>query len=466
MRYGRRGYPTSLATGATYQVEFVSAAGTYSQTSHQALSVLCSGPAAHDLKIHLTDVRNQNDSVRDSGDATFRVCDNIANIGRDAPRHLSAGNVMDEYVVSGMFVYTSGHKDPLLYAQCNIDLFTKASDGTSPGDVRWVCHVHNSWMNVAAGSTGNAGNPGPAGFTNDPQAISYRYRNRRWRDRRARPEQFRRDDHQQHQPGIRQRSQLRQPLWRAFLHVRRVVARVECVVRRAGNARIMHRGLRRWALPTACSTTSGRRAAPLLRRPVRNTSRCNPPPMARGPIVMTTAQGTGTTTFSTRVQHYHFETYQTLDSSGLSNWSPFGTTTRVTRKLYPALTSGEKLYWQETGLVIPITSSQPTPSLQTLWRDGLGKIYAPFAKGIVHGGGAGGSNPDLGPVSEYAAKAWVTQAEADQDLARLFTLGAPAHGWATLLNEATGRIPYSTTVLLRDRAATVLAALTPGWARR
>jgi hypothetical protein len=169
--------PNSLAAGATYRVEFVPQTGTYSQSSHQSLSTLCSGVSArgaHDLKIHLTDVRNQNDTVRDSGDMTFRVCDNIANTGRDAPRHLRAGNVYDEYEVSGIPVYTSGHKDPLIYAQCIIDLFTNASDGVSLGDTRWVCHVHNSWINVAGGSAGNAGNPGPAGFANDPQAISYR----------------------------------------------------------------------------------------------------------------------------------------------------------------------------------------------------------------------------------------------------------------------------------------------------
>src|SRR5947209_1694695 len=92
-------------------------------------------------------------------------CDDIANTGRDAPRHLRAGSVYDEYQVNGMFVYaTSGKKDPLLYAQCNVDFFTKASDGVSPGDVRWVCHLHNSWENVTASSTGNAGNSGPAGF--------------------------------------------------------------------------------------------------------------------------------------------------------------------------------------------------------------------------------------------------------------------------------------------------------------
>ena len=99
--------PHSLAAGGTYQIEFVPTAGTYSETSHQALSALCSGPASHDLKIHLTDVRNQDDTTRDLGDATFDVCANIANTGRDAPRHLRAGNVYDEYEVSGIPTYTS-----------------------------------------------------------------------------------------------------------------------------------------------------------------------------------------------------------------------------------------------------------------------------------------------------------------------------------------------------------------------
>src|SRR6266478_4975963 len=76
--------PNSLASGATYSVEFVSASGAYSEASHQPLSALCNGPARHDIKIHLTDIRNQDDTVRDSGDATFRLCDNISNVGRDA----------------------------------------------------------------------------------------------------------------------------------------------------------------------------------------------------------------------------------------------------------------------------------------------------------------------------------------------------------------------------------------------
>lgn len=155
---------------------------------------------------------------------------------------------------------------------------------------------------------------------------------------------------------------------------------------------------------------------------------------------MTGSQGTGTTSFSTRFQHYHRESWQTLDASGQDNWSPAGTTTRVTRKIYPALTSAEKRYWEETGLVIPIELGQ-TPTVSPTWSLGLGLNYEPFGRLNVIGTTGTGERPDLGIVNEWAAQAFVTQAPQDWDTARLFTLGASIHGSSTLLNEATGRIP-------------------------
>jgi hypothetical protein len=434
--------PNSLANGATYQVEFVPTAGTYSQSSHQALSALCSGPAAHNLKIHLTDVRNQNDTVRDSGDATFRLCDNILNVGRDAPRHLRAGNVYDEYVVSGMFVYaTSGHQDPLLYAQCNVDIFTKASDGVSAGDVRWVCHVHNSWENVAAGSTGNAGNPGPAGFANDPQAISYR------------PEI---DDGAS---DVLDWSGLDATISSASNPVS-PAAGTGCG--NAGGNYCMFvpssLGANAWyygqATRASCATCIGGVTNGQLYYIWPSSSSVSTPPNTQyvalmltpsgnegGSVnVLTGAQGTGTTTFSTRVQHYHWESWQTLDASGQDNWSPFGSTTRVTRKIYPAFTSAEKLYWEETGLIIPINVSQPTPTPPILYGYGLGNFYEPFGRLDVIGTSVGGPRPDLGISGEFATTAFITEAQQDWDLARLFTLGTSMHGYSTLLNESTGRI--------------------------
>src|SRR5215469_3239677 len=160
--------------GGTYKVEFLSQTGGYNAAGKQTLAALCSGGAGvHDLKVRLTDVRNQDDTVRDTGAGTFDICANISNTGRDAPRHLWAGPVLDLYEVRGLLTYdTTGHQDPALYFICDVYLPTKASDGVSLGDVKHVCQVHNDWMFVKAGSAGNG--PGPGGFPNDPQAISCR----------------------------------------------------------------------------------------------------------------------------------------------------------------------------------------------------------------------------------------------------------------------------------------------------
>ena len=153
--------PSDLANGATYQVEFVPTSGSYSQSPVLALSALCSGVNTHDLKVHLTDLRNQDDTVRGTGEATFRLCDNIANIGRDAPRTLDQGSVRSTFKVLGRFQYTDSSYDPLLYAECNVSLWVDPSTGNSLKDTQWVCFIHNSWMTVAAGTPGHAGNPGP-----------------------------------------------------------------------------------------------------------------------------------------------------------------------------------------------------------------------------------------------------------------------------------------------------------------
>jgi hypothetical protein len=433
--------PKSLANGATYQVEFVATAGSYSQSSHQALSALCSGPAAHDLKIHLTDVRNQNDTVRDSGDATFRMCDNITNIGRDAPRHLRAGNVYDEYVVSGLFVYTgAAHKDPLLYAQCNIDIFTKASDGTSAGDVRWVCHVHNSWENVSAGSTGNPGNPGPAGFANDPQSISYRAEIDDgasdvldWSGLDATVASS-------SNPIISSSSGCSASTGNYCMSVPSSTGTNQWylgqVVRATCSATCvagLTSGQLYYVYPTASTVSSGTvtNYVGLMLSP-RYTD--------TGTFFMTGSQGTGATSFSARFLHPHWSTWQTLDASGQDNWSPFGSKSRVTRKVYPAFTAAEKLYWEETGLIISVNLTQAT-NVSPNWREALGPNYEPYGKGNVIGFQGPGVRPDLGISSEWAAQAFITGAEQDWDWARLFTLGTSTQGQATLLNEATGRIP-------------------------
>ena len=110
------------------------------QVCRLALSALCAGPNSHDLKIHLTDIRNQDDTVRKTGDATFRLCDHIAVTGgRDDPRILDQGSAATTAKIVGKFVYTDASEDPLLYAECNVGLYVDPTTGNSLKDTSWVC---------------------------------------------------------------------------------------------------------------------------------------------------------------------------------------------------------------------------------------------------------------------------------------------------------------------------------------
>src|SRR5712692_1990817 len=161
----------AIPANGTYTMEIVRQTGSYSATAKQSLAALAK---AHDLKLHLTDVRNQDGSTRGSGRLTFDIDTAASNTGRDAPRPCASGPVRDCWIVVGPPIDDTTHKpDPLLYVMCYLDL-TTATDGVSLGPVRHICRVDNPWENVASGSPGNPGNPGPAGFANDPQAISYR----------------------------------------------------------------------------------------------------------------------------------------------------------------------------------------------------------------------------------------------------------------------------------------------------
>ncbi len=432
--------PNSLAAGATYRIEMVPVSGVHSESSHQALSALCSGPAAHDFKIHLADVRNQDDTARDGGDATFRVCDNISNTGRDAPRHLRAGNVYDEYQVSGLFTYAaSGHQDPMLYAQCVLDLFTDAADGTSLKDIRHVCTVHNSWENVAAGSVGNPGAPGPAGFPNDPQVLSYQ------------PQIL------DGSTDILDWSNLSQTVSSAA----NPIQRGNCSNTWQGSLTLTvpgSTGLNKWwaGMPVRVSTT-GKAVGGLTPGQLYWVYNCsstvtsgadativnlmNTPELAKQvalPLIL--SQGSGKTTFTYVMWHPHWQSWQDEDASADPNWATRGSTTRFTRRIYPAFTNAEKTYWEETGLVLPVNLNQ-TPTVQLAWSNELTDLYNPFSKGNVIGTTGAGARPDIGFINEFAVQAFIDGTEYNWFLSRLYTMGAQTHGASTLLDESTGRIP-------------------------
>jgi hypothetical protein len=164
-------------------VEFCRVAGAYSATpASTTLSTLCAG--THQFNIILTNMANQDDSTRGTGQAKFDLCSNIANTGRDAPETVASGPVRNSYVVHGMFRYGSagtytGSYDPLLYVRWYIDLYPDPTAPTSIYKIRQIANIANSWISVAAGTTGEAsgaicnGTACPSGLTGDPQMISY-----------------------------------------------------------------------------------------------------------------------------------------------------------------------------------------------------------------------------------------------------------------------------------------------------
>jgi len=430
--------PNDLANGASYAVEFVNAAGAYSQSPVLPLGALCSGVNSHDLKIHLSDIRNQDDTPRGTGDATFRLCDHVTLTGgRDDPRQLNGGSVSTGYKIRGNFVYTDGSQDPLLYAECNDDLFVDPATGNSLKDVRWDCHIHNSWMNVKAGAAGNAGNPGPVGFANDPQAVSYQAEMLdgttsilNWGALDAtlsNPVQMSGcGDSFEGTICLNVPSSIGANTW----YYGQTVRVSNCTGTCAGGLTV---GGLYWVYNSDSIGTNGASTTHVVLTSA-------PPGQAGGIGALTNSQGTGSTTLSTRMWHPHWESWLMRDSSGDVNWSLAGGTTRATRRVYPNFTTAEKTYWEQTGLVPPLVLTQK-PSLGVTWNRGDDLNYHPFGLLNVIGGSGTGPRPDIGIITEYAAQAFILGDQASWQKAQLFGLGAEWHGYSTMLNEATGRIP-------------------------
>jgi hypothetical protein len=153
------------------------------------------------------------------------------------------------------------------------------------------------------------------------------------------------------------------------------------------------------------------------------------------------SQGTGNHTFTFVMWHPHHQAWVAEDTSADENWATRGSTARFTRRIYPAFTSAEKLYWEETGLVPPINTSQPTPTVQMSYRGSDGILaYNPFSKMNVIGGDQEGEWPDLGFITEWQSQAFVNGTQTNWYWSRLYTMASYFHGPSTVLDEATGRI--------------------------
>jgi hypothetical protein len=111
--------------------------------------------------------------------------------------------------------------------------------------------------------------------------------------------------------------------------------------------------------------------------------------------------------------HPHHQAWVDEETSADENWATRGSTARFTRRIYPAFTSAEKLYWEETGLVPPINTSQPTPTVQMSYGGSDGILaYNPFSKMNVIGGDQGGAAGSR--IYHRMAVASLCQRDADQ----------------------------------------------------
>lgn len=437
----------AIPANGTYTMEIVRQSGTYSATAKQSLAALAK---AHDLKLHLTDVRNQDGTLRGSGSLTFDINSAASNTGRDAPRACAAGPVRDCWIVVGPPIDDATHQpDPLLYVSCYLDLTTSASDQTSLGPVRHVCRVDNSWQNVAAGTTGNAGNPGPAGFANDPQALSYR-------------------------PQLLDGSQnLLDWSW------------LDATVNSSANpittggdnntgcvSQTLHSN-GNWTIPSSTGRNTWYFGMPVFYHtngtpptgmtndklyfvmPVGlgysyhdvqpNSDRSvvhlmDAPFICSATAINPTDQGSGDQTFSFRVWHTHWMSWHTTDQTGAENWT--NGTSRVVTSLYPQFSAAEQLYWKETGTIPPLritAGSVPSDPINGVtWLD---YNYEPMSRVTTIGGSGVGSRADIGLVNEWAAQAFLLETQTTWEHMRLFALAGDHYPIATLLNEATGRIP-------------------------
>ncbi len=156
--------------------------------------------------------------------------------------------------------------------------------------------------------------------------------------------------------------------------------------------------------------------------------------------LLTASQGIGSTTFSFRVWHTVRMSWLIVNASLDDNWSPGGATTSVAREVLPALTNTEKRYWEESGIITPLDVVNATPNVGVTCNGGGDPNYHPFTRGNVIGGEGPGNRPDLGFPNDFAAQAWERGNASDWQLAKLFSAGEMSYSYATVMDEATGRI--------------------------
>jgi hypothetical protein len=423
-----------IGAGGTYTFNFYATGSAC--PAKQAKQTLAGLASAHDLKIRFTDVRNQDDSFRRSGSMTFSVNNAALNTGRDAPRKFRTGPAVDGWIIRGAPVdAASGLKDPMIYVTCYIEV-TTATDGASIGPVRHICGVDNPWENVAAGTAGNAGSPGPAGLPLDPQALSYRA---------------------QYFDGSTS-------LIDWSILDQSVAASSNPVVDTGGLSGSCSAcfnipaqggfGQNEWYQGQAVRFTTtgtppqGMTNGGLYHIHPYGITINNPslvqllaaPYIASISAVDVRSQGSGTHTFSARVWHPKWMRWYTTDQLAKENWT--NGTARVTSPLDPAWTTAERNYFEQSGTIPPIEGNQTVDAgglIDRGWRTSYN--YNPMSRSSIKSTAGVGDRPDIGLINEWASQAIVAQTSQSWDRMRLFAFASAGHPLSFVLNEATGYLP-------------------------
>lgn len=410
--------------------------------------------AGHALKVVFNDVRNQDGTLRGvagHNTLTFDVNAAFDNVGRDAPRSYGAGDVNDGWILSGAPKNDQGVADPMLYVNFYLDATSKA-DGTL-GTLVHSALVSSPWMNVAAGSIGNSGSPGPAGLTGDPQAISYR-------------------------PQVLDgtTNNLDWSWWDYTIPSSSNPVRTVASGDPIGCASPigLYKGLGDWTIQGSV----GANVVPHLSAFRYSTTGTPPSGMpASGTLVFSynvglgysgdadqvaalktvhfmqapfgcispatsydpTNQGSGNQIFEFRVLHPHNQAFLTVDQNASDNVTA-ANGTRTAWGIYPALTMTEQAYWKNTGLIPPVnnTLGMEDPINRTEYTQ---HIYSPFGFTNSHYGNGPGRNNDLWQISEYKSQAFLGGGKTLWD--RAMIEGGAYYGLigTVVLNERTGRLP-------------------------
>jgi hypothetical protein len=583
-----------VPAGGFYTIEWVTTgAACPTQTAHQTLATLA---AAHDLKVHFTNVTNQDLTMRGSGNLTFDINAAASNTGRDAPSKYAQGPVYDGFRIAGpptwdaassgrligaqlsptqisqsnwtgitngafhvvvdgaghdvtgidlsstksltdvatainarltaagagatmswqptdeishfelfskstgtsstvslltaaasgtdissqllmtagataynstINAYTApgvaaGSQDPLLYAICDVDVTTQ-SNGTTMGKVRTVCTLHNAWLSVAAGTTGRAGNPGPAGYPHDPQAINYRAALldgthtlidfSAMRDAtidtsitpiliNATGGKNCSKDANIPSCWVIPQSSGQTPWFLGGAHVFTTTGTPPHCYYGAGLYGAVSTEPCQYSIghlyfdyPAGTAGSQGLDSTHVSFMDIEGNAQVG--------YLNPTDQGTGIVTWSSRIAHTKYMFWSTVAPDTSEPWSD-GTSVSYS-PFQPAFDQGpfsnERRYWEETGTIVPISLAQ-TPNVNYDVRAGGSYFYQPMGRGPVVGGGGQGFRPDIAIINEYAAACWVTMnVSGDCEHARSFALGQGIYPVSAVLHEATGRVP-------------------------